>query len=70
VSNLLDRLLRHGLVTDFITIRIGPFHSGIFNAADVLIVIGTAVIVYGFRRTSALLSPPNSKPRITNGRKF
>lgn len=46
MSNLLDRLLRHGLVTDFITIRAGPFHTGVFNAADVMIMLGVGVIVY------------------------
>lgn len=50
MSNLLDRIFRHGLVTDFITIRVGPFHTGIFNSADVLIMGGFALIVCGFRR--------------------
>ena len=45
LSNLLDRILRHGLVTDFATIRIGPFQTGIFNAADVLIMIGVSLII-------------------------
>ncbi len=45
LSNLLDRILRHGLVTDFVTIRIGPFQTGIFNAADVLIMIGVSLII-------------------------
>src|SRR5262249_36091913 len=49
LSNLLDRLLRHGLVTDFITIRVGPFHTGVFNAADVLLIMGAGVIIYTFR---------------------
>lgn len=52
LSNLLDRILRHGLVTDFITIRAGPFHTGIFNAADVLIVLGVGLIVCTFRKRS------------------
>lgn len=57
MSNLLDRLLRHGLVTDFITIRAGPFHTGVFNAADVMIMIGVGVIVYAFRNRKPLPSP-------------
>lgn len=50
MSNLLDRLFRHGLVTDFITIRAGPFQTGVFNAADVMIMLGFGVIAYAFRK--------------------
>ena len=45
-SNLIDRVTRHGLVTDFVIIRIGPLHTGIFNAADVMIMAGLAVLIY------------------------
>jgi signal peptidase II len=44
MSNMIDRIARHGLVSDFIFVRFGPFHTGIFNVADVVIVIGGAVI--------------------------
>lgn len=44
MSNLIDRITRHGLVSDFIFIRIGPFQTGVFNVADVVIMIGGAVI--------------------------
>jgi signal peptidase II len=46
MSNLIDRFARHGRVTDFIVIRAGPFHTGIFNFADLAIVIGT-VLLFG-----------------------
>jgi len=46
MSNLLDRIFRHGLVTDFVTIHVGPFHTGVFNSADVLIVAGFAVLIW------------------------
>ena len=49
ISNLLDRLLRHGLVTNFMAIRFGPVHTGVFNAADCLIMLGACVIIYAFR---------------------
>jgi signal peptidase II len=42
-SNLIDRLTRHGLVSDFIFIRIGPFHTGVFNVADFVIMVGIGV---------------------------
>ena len=59
LSNLLDRLVRHGLVTDFVTIRVGPFHTGVFNAADVLIMIGVGVIICALRRRMPPDSPTN-----------
>jgi signal peptidase II len=48
MSNLIDRLTRHGLVSDFIHVRIGPFHTGVFNLADVVIMLGGALIVCDF----------------------
>ena len=45
ISNLIDRLTQHGLVRDFMVLRIGPFYTGIFNVADVAIMVGGAMIV-------------------------
>jgi signal peptidase II len=59
MSNLLDRILRHGLVTDFVTVQIGPFRTGVFNVADVLIMIGVCTIVWTFWRRSAPDRPTN-----------
>jgi signal peptidase II len=64
-SNLLDRLLRHGLVTDFIIVRIGPFHTGVFNAADVLIIVGIAALVYSFWRPTTPDSSGKLKYRMS-----
>jgi signal peptidase II len=47
MSNLMDRTLRQGRVTDFIFISVGPLHTGIFNAADLTIMIGIAAIGLG-----------------------
>lgn len=58
-SNLLDRILRHGLVTDFITIHIGPIHTGVFNAADVLIMSGLGLIIWRLRSRTSLHGPTN-----------
>src|SRR6185436_15158093 len=49
MSNLFDRFIRHGLVTDFILIRAGPFHTGVFNVADVAIVTGTVILIASLR---------------------
>ena len=45
LSNLIDRITRHGLVTDFIFLRVGPLHTGIFNLADVMIMLGVALLL-------------------------
>jgi signal peptidase II len=49
MSNLVDRFVRHGLVTDFILLRAGPFHTGIFNLADLAIVIGLLILAVSLR---------------------
>jgi signal peptidase II len=48
VSNLLDRFFRHGLVTDFMVLRAGPLQSGVFNLADLAIVVGALVLFLSF----------------------
>lgn len=45
ISNLFDRVFRHGLVTDFLVLRAGPLHTGIFNLADLAIVMGLMLVV-------------------------
>jgi signal peptidase II len=44
LSNLVDRIAM-GSVIDFLNIGIGPFRTGIFNVADVAIMIGVALLV-------------------------
>jgi signal peptidase II len=53
MSNLLDRLLHDGGVTDFLSIGIDNFRTGIFNLADVYILIGSFVIGYYLLSSSA-----------------
>jgi signal peptidase II len=48
MSNLVDRVIRHGLVTDFMVVRVGPLHTGIFNLADLAIVVGILIVVFSF----------------------
>ena len=59
ISNLIDRFVRHGLVTDFILLRAGPLHTGIFNVADLAIVFGLIILFASFqmrRRVAADVS--------------
>lgn len=44
-GNLIDRLGQQGLVTDFCTLHLGSLHTGVFNVADVAIVLGAVLIM-------------------------
>ncbi len=46
LGNWLDRVLQAGNVTDFVSFGIGPLRTGIFNAADVFIVIGCGLLLF------------------------
>ncbi|MGB3225824.1 MAG: signal peptidase II [Desulforhopalus sp.] len=48
ISNLLDRLFNKGGVTDFLSIGVGNLRTGIFNLADVYILVGSFVLGYLF----------------------
>lgn len=62
MSNLFDRITRHGLVTDFMVIQIGPVHTGIFNVADFAVAAGLVLVV-----VSANLRPAET-PALAGGR--
>jgi signal peptidase II len=59
ISNVLDRIFNHGLVTDFATVRIGPLHTGVFNVADVLIMIGIGAMIWSLRKPRLPAGPTN-----------
>jgi signal peptidase II len=63
-SNLIDRVTRHGLVTDFMIFRIGPLHTGVFNAADVMIMAGFAILIFHHwkRWQTRVPQPPTKTP--------
>ncbi|KJR96926.1 MAG: hypothetical protein VR65_26135 [Desulfobulbaceae bacterium BRH_c16a] len=48
LSNLLDRLLNNGGVTDFMIIAVGGLQTGIFNLADVYILFGSFILGFSF----------------------
>jgi signal peptidase II len=53
-SNLADRVFR-GSVIDFLNVGVGPLRTGIFNAADVAIMLGltmVAVVTFNSHHTS------------------
>lgn len=49
VSNMIDRVLYGGYVVDFLNIGIGPVRTGIFNWADMCIMSGVALWIFGDR---------------------
>ena len=50
-SNLIDRVARDGLVTDFIMLRYGPLRTGVFNLADMLVLFGVGLVFFAQWRT-------------------
>jgi signal peptidase II len=47
LSNLLDRCVYDGRVFDFLNMGIGHFRTGIFNVADVGIMLGVGLLLLG-----------------------
>jgi len=58
LSNLLDRFIR-GRVIDFLNLGIGTLRTGIFNMADLALVVGVALAVLA-HRTSGPVEPAGS----------
>jgi len=45
LGNLIDRIRFDGLVTDFLNVGIGPVRTGIFNVADVVLMVGVLLLL-------------------------
>ena len=45
-SNLYDRIVNDGAVIDFLNLGVGAVRTGIFNVADVAIMLGIAVLLF------------------------
>jgi signal peptidase II len=46
-SNLADRVFRGDMVVDFMNVGIGRLRTGVFNVADLSIVVGVVVFLVG-----------------------
>jgi signal peptidase II len=53
ISNLIDRLLYNGRVTDFLNVGIGGVRTGIFNVADMAIMAGALLLLLNMRDSKA-----------------
>ena len=59
IGNLIDRILYHGSVTDFMNLGIGNIRTGIFNFADFFVLVGLGlIIVFEFSKKPA---PPKEQ---------
>ena len=65
ISNLIDRVLYDGRVTDFLNVGIGALRTGIFNLADMAILAGALLLVLRMRAetTTPMPAPPTVPPR-------
>ena len=46
MGNVLDRMMYHRHVTDFMNMGIGNLRTGIFNVADMYVCAGVGLMVY------------------------
>ncbi|MDB5091324.1 MAG: signal peptidase [Mucilaginibacter sp.] len=62
-GNIYDRI-RYGSVTDFMHINFGFFQTGIFNVADVSIMLGMIILLLHaiFKKKDMLKEPENTQP--------
>lgn len=58
-SNLVDRIT-YGMVIDFMNVGIGPVRTGIFNVADMAIMLGSGIIVLEGNRSDRNAPPKDS----------
>ncbi|RBW62318.1 signal peptidase II [Tenacibaculum sp. E3R01] len=49
IGNIYDRIL-YNSVTDFMYIKLGTFHTGIFNMADVSVVVGALLLFLNYAK--------------------
>ena len=54
--------MRRGLVTDFIMLRFGPFQTGIFNVADVIVMMGVGLLVFTFWKQRRAVAGKTATP--------
>ena len=53
VGNLIDRVLNSGAVVDFLNVGIGSLRTGIFNVADMALMLGVAIYLFSQREPAS-----------------
>lgn len=61
-SNIWDRIFNHGRVIDFLNLGIGPVRTGIFNAADLSILLGCGILLVVYLKSKNRAAPPEKDP--------
>ena len=46
LGNLIDRVVQDGSVTDFLNVGLGPVRTGIFNIADLILMLGVTALLF------------------------
>lgn len=55
LGNLIDRVMNDGHVIDFMVMRVGGLHTGIFNVADMLIMLGVGLLLLSLIKNETVL---------------
>lgn len=66
-GNLYDRAFNNGLVIDFMNMGIGTLRTGIFNVADILIVIGVVGLMFFVKKYEAQDNKQTKSLNKSNG---
>lgn len=53
VSNFYDRVVNNGAVIDFLNVGIGTIRTGIFNVADISIMVGAFILLFAQIKSKA-----------------
>lgn len=59
-SNLLDRIT-YGIVIDFMNVGFGPLRTGVFNVADMAIMLGAGILVIEAYRSDRRAEPRDER---------
>lgn len=58
-GNLIDRLICNGQVTDFLVLRCGAWHTGVFNIADMAVLFGVLLLMVTYVKPRGTPAPPH-----------
>lgn len=62
IGNIIDRVANNGGVTDFLNFGVGNLRTGIFNIADVYIMVAGALMIIGLLPSSKQKYDSNDQP--------